>query len=342
MELEFQVLNYARENAHLKATYKNLFDSISVSRAQTKIIIASLQNELQSTIYKNAKLRTQLFKKVSDQKDNTCDTSANTKFAKQPIVKNLPNVGKTYALSKPVTLNSVSTPQESKGVNNNKVIASGMFRINPDKTFREAKKVPNTVRASNMTKPITVSQPPDVISNVVCAMCNKCLIFVNHDKCLHNYVNGKNSHGKKQKEKVSVKEIQKKYQPKDLKPKKVGTLERLATPKPRKPRFLLRWSPTGRLFDQEGKLVIQICLWCVDSGCSKHMTGNLKLLINFVWKFMGTVRFGNDHVAAILGFGDLQWGNILITSVYFVEGLGHNLFSVGRFRDSDLEVVFRS
>jgi hypothetical protein len=38
------------------------------------------------------------------------------------------------------------------------------------------------------------------------------------------------------------------------------------------------------------------------------MTGNLKLLINFVWKFMGTVRFGNDHVAAILGYGDLQFG----------------------------------
>nr|GFC45382.1 hypothetical protein [Tanacetum cinerariifolium] len=70
VELEFQVLNYARENAHLKATYKNLFDSISVSRAQTKTIIASLQNELQNNIYKNAKLRMQLFKKVSDQKDN--------------------------------------------------------------------------------------------------------------------------------------------------------------------------------------------------------------------------------------------------------------------------------
>ncbi|GKC68418.1 retrovirus-related pol polyprotein from transposon TNT 1-94 [Tanacetum coccineum] len=71
------------------------------------------------------------------------------------------------------------------------------------------------------------------------------------------------------------------------------------------------------------------------------MTVNLKLLINFVWKFLGTVRFGNDHVAAILGFGDLQWGNILITRVYFVEGLGHNLFSVGQFCDSDLEVAFR-
>ncbi|GJY92969.1 hypothetical protein Tco_0508751 [Tanacetum coccineum] len=69
--------------------------------------------------------------------------------------------------------------------------------------------------------------------------------------------------------------------------------------------------------------------------------GNLKLLINFVWKFLGTVLFGNDHVAAILGYGDLQWGNILITKVYFVEGLGHNLFSVGQFYDSDLDVAFR-
>nr|GEZ84093.1 retrovirus-related Pol polyprotein from transposon TNT 1-94 [Tanacetum cinerariifolium] len=56
---------------------------------------------------------------------------------------------------------------------------------------------------------------------------------------------------------------------------------------------------------------------------------------------MGTVCFGNDHVAANLGFGDLQWGNILITRVYFVEGLGHNLFSGGQFYDSDLEVAFR-
>nr|GFA76712.1 integrase, catalytic region, zinc finger, CCHC-type, peptidase aspartic, catalytic [Tanacetum cinerariifolium] len=49
----------------------------------------------------------------------------------------------------------------------------------------------------------------------------------------------------------------------------------------------------------------------------------------------------NDHVAVILGFGDLQWGNNLITRVYFVEGLCHNLFSVGQFYNSDLEVAFR-
>nr|GEZ90616.1 integrase, catalytic region, zinc finger, CCHC-type, peptidase aspartic, catalytic [Tanacetum cinerariifolium] len=50
-----------------------------------------------------------------------------------------------------------------------------------------------------------------------------------------------------------------------------------------------------------------------------------------------TVSFGNDNVAAILGYDDLQWGNILITRVYFVEGLGQNLFSVGQFCDSDLK-----
>nr|GEY59953.1 hypothetical protein [Tanacetum cinerariifolium] len=46
-----------------------------------------------------------------------------------------------------------------------------------------------------------------------------------------------------------------KYQPKASKPKKVGTRESLATPKPSKSRLLLRWSPTGKLFNQEGKLV---------------------------------------------------------------------------------------
>ncbi|GKD12962.1 retrovirus-related pol polyprotein from transposon TNT 1-94, partial [Tanacetum coccineum] len=55
----------------------------------------------------------------------------------------------------------------------------------------------------------------------------------------------------------------------------------------------------------------------------------------------GIVRFRNDHVAVILGYVDLKWGNILITRVYFVEGLGHNLFSVGQFCDSDLEVAFK-
>ncbi|GKC69053.1 hypothetical protein Tco_1114936 [Tanacetum coccineum] len=189
IELEFQVQNYEKEIAHLKTTYKNLFDSISVTRAQTKTIIDSLQNKLHDTIYENAKLRAQLFDKVSEQVDTTKGTSTNTKFANQsterkpslqPVRKNLvvrqPNafqsehttssknrvpqkVDETNDLSKPVTSNSVPTPQESKIVKHDNVIAPGMFRINPFKPSREEKYVPNKVRASVRTNPITVSQP---------------------------------------------------------------------------------------------------------------------------------------------------------------------------------------
>nr|GEY91225.1 integrase, catalytic region, zinc finger, CCHC-type, peptidase aspartic, catalytic [Tanacetum cinerariifolium] len=93
--------------------------------------------------------------------------SKNTKFTKQPIVENLSKVGKTNALSNPVTSNSVSTPQEPKSVNNDKVIALGMFRINPSKTFREEKHVPNPVSASARTNLITVSQPQVITKNDV-------------------------------------------------------------------------------------------------------------------------------------------------------------------------------
>ncbi|GKC90313.1 retrovirus-related pol polyprotein from transposon TNT 1-94 [Tanacetum coccineum] len=71
------------------------------------------------------------------------------------------------------------------------------------------------------------------------------------------------------------------------------------------------------------------------------MTDNLSLLYNFVEKYLGTVRFGNDQFAPILGYRDLVQGNITINKVYYVEGLNHNLFSVGQFCDADLEVAFR-
>nr|GEU34949.1 copia protein [Tanacetum cinerariifolium] len=337
VKLEFQVLNYAKENAHLKNTYRNLFDSISLIRTQTKTIITSLQNKLQNTVYENAKLRAQLFKKVSVQKDNKRGTSTNTKFAKQSILGKLPKLDEIHALSKPVTSNSIPTPQESKVIKNDKVIAPRMLRINLFKTSREEKHVPNTVSTSARTKPTTVSQPPvftkkyvnsdsngfssigidntktkrpqprsntkndrvpyasksscnknkgvevkehhrnlllsknkkhmssacnkvkldshNVISKVVCAMCKQCLISANHDVCLLNYVNSKTSHGKKQKENVSMNEKQKKQQPKVKKTKKVRFIESLVTPKSSKPRTFLRWSPTGRLFDLKGKII---------------------------------------------------------------------------------------
>nr|GEV43295.1 integrase, catalytic region, zinc finger, CCHC-type, peptidase aspartic, catalytic [Tanacetum cinerariifolium] len=59
--------------------------------------------------------------------------------------------------------------------------------------------------------------------------------------------------------------------------------------------------------------------------------------LNECSKYLGTVRFGNDHITKIIGYGDYQMGNVTISRVYYVEGLGYNLFSMGQFCDSDLE-----
>nr|GEW02322.1 hypothetical protein [Tanacetum cinerariifolium] len=308
VELEFQVLNYAKENAYLKTTYKNLFDSISVTRTRTKTIIDSLQNKLQETIYENAKLRAQLFDKVSDQKDTTSGKSANTKFVKKSILGKPPKVGGIHALSKPVTSNSIPTPQGSKVVKNAKVIAPGMTKpitvsqppvinkkvvnYNPNgvdntKTRRpqprsntKNDRVPSASKSSrSKNKEVDVEEhhrqlllfrnkkhmssecnniklaTQNVRSKVVCAMCKKCLNSINHDVCLLYYVNGMNSRGKKQKENVSINKHQKKQKPKVKKTKKVRFIERLASPKPNKPRAVLRWSPTRRMFDLTGKII---------------------------------------------------------------------------------------
>ncbi|GJW14887.1 retrovirus-related pol polyprotein from transposon TNT 1-94 [Tanacetum coccineum] len=89
------------------------------------------------------------------------------------------------------------------------------------------------------------------------------------------------------------------------------------------------------------RTVVQIVLWYLDSGYSKHMTEDRTRHKNFVKKFIGTVRFRNDHFGAIIGYGDYVLGKSVIFKVYYVEGLGYNLFFVSQFCDSDLEVAFR-
>nr|GEU62641.1 hypothetical protein [Tanacetum cinerariifolium] len=86
------------------------------------------------------------------------------------------------------------------------------------------------------------------------------------------------------------------------------------------------WKTTGHVF--------------TEVGLKWEPTGNLSQLMNFVSKFLGTVRFRNDQIARIMGYGDYQLGNVIISRVYYIQGIGHNLFSVGHFCDADLEVAF--
>ncbi|GJV34792.1 hypothetical protein Tco_1407269 [Tanacetum coccineum] len=170
----------------------------------------------------------------------------------------------------------------------------------------------------------------DILSKSnVCGGCNKSLVFANHNDCLvmcNDSVNVKPHQTKRLKRQPK----------KEWKPtKNVGKpIQRVWTPisKPvanSKP----QWKPTGRHFSLFEKypltrimeptdmpielpssassspqitMVVQIVLWYLDSGCSRHMTGDRARLINFVEKFIGTVRFGNDEYAAIVGYGDYK------------------------------------
>ncbi|GJW05877.1 hypothetical protein Tco_1568300, partial [Tanacetum coccineum] len=283
VELEFQVLNYAKENAHLKTTYKNLFDSIKVTRAQTKAIIDSLQDKLHDTKYENAKLRAQLFDKQSilgkPPSSSKPKLYSVTPFPKSTVI---PKVGKSNALSKPVTSNSVPSSHESLVVNNETVIALGIFRINPFKASREDVNSnkngfsPNNIEITNRTRrPQPRNNPKsdklairNEKSEVICATCKQCLIIANHDECVLQYANGMKSRKKNQSANVSKSENQKKHKPKVRKPKKVGSKERLASPKPSTHSSCLRWSPTRRMFDHKGKIIATSESVC-QSDCSK-------------------------------------------------------------------------
>nr|GFA40854.1 hypothetical protein [Tanacetum cinerariifolium] len=153
----------------------------------------------------------------------------------------------------------------------------------------------------------------------VSAMCDKCVLIDKHDMCVLNSV------AKSIKRTVALESNKK---PKNFTRKLYERVSKTCcwwyskfTPSGYK------WKPKSRKENVNPNVsmplgnasrtanLIEIVLFIVDSGCSKHMTGNLKLLINFVEKFLGTV--------------------------YYVEGLNHNLFSVGQFCDADLEVAFR-
>ncbi|GJR86296.1 integrase, catalytic region, zinc finger, CCHC-type containing protein [Tanacetum coccineum] len=188
----------------------------------------------------------------------------------------------------------------------------------------------------------------NVNSKPLCVKCNGCKFSDNHDLCVLNFIKNVNA-------RVKSKSVKKSSKRKVWKPtgkvftiigytwrptgrtftivgnacpltrititievplRKLIALE-IETPKPvvtlvysRKPRKSKTNVP-----DSKSK-VVQIVLWYLDSGCSKHMTGDRSQLTNFI-------------------------GNVTISRVYYMEGLGHNLFSVRQFYDSNLEVAFR-
>nr|GFC03382.1 integrase, catalytic region, zinc finger, CCHC-type, peptidase aspartic, catalytic [Tanacetum cinerariifolium] len=160
-------------------------------------------------------------------------------------------------------------------------------------------------RPSVLGKPTTFSnsffEAKTLNVKSVSAMCDKCVLIDKHDMCVLKSV------AKPLKETVASESNEK---PRNFTKKLYENVNKTCSwwyPKFTPSGY--KWKPKSGKENVNPNLV-EIVQFIVDSGCSKHMTGNLKLLINFVEKFLGTVKFGNDQIAPILGYGDLVQGAV--------------------------------
>ncbi|GJW72536.1 retrovirus-related pol polyprotein from transposon TNT 1-94 [Tanacetum coccineum] len=298
----------------------------------------------------------------------TSSGNTNTKTASSSnLVSNKPMLSSTGV--KPSTSASGSQPsgntkkdkiqQTPSSTQKNKVEAHS-------RTVKSSLKNKNCVVEPNRTANVQHSKL-NANSKLLCVKCNGCMLSDNHDLCVLNFINDVNARAKSKSVKKSSK--RKVWKPTGKVFTNIGytwrptgrtftivgnvcpltritttaevslrKLTDLETDSP-KPVVTLVYSRKPRK-SKTGVPVVQIVLWYLDSGCSKHMTGDRSQLTNFVNKFLGTVKFENDHVAKIMGYGDYQIGNVMISRVYYVEGIGHNLFFVGQFYDLNLEVAF--
>ncbi|GJS10211.1 retrovirus-related pol polyprotein from transposon TNT 1-94 [Tanacetum coccineum] len=391
------------ENAKVKQHYKELYDSIKITRVKTTYQNNSLLSEIEN-------LKAQL-------KDNSkCVTIPDSKPkvlapSRYPIdvelipprlkknqevhlhyikhlnenVETLREIVEDAKVERPLDtslasayrVNGASAASRSKPRSNTKKdrtlpAKSALKQVKAHYRMNKSnEKQKNRVDSSISYKHAVVNSN----SNTSCKTCNKCLIYVNHDQCVvRSRMFMKQSPTTKVWRVKQVKQVWKatgklfttighQWRPTGrLLP--LGDQWPLTRNTPPKVLPTKQWKPTGRLLplgrqcplvrstalksdcmtaDPQETIapVVQIVLWYLDSGCSKHMTGDRSRLRNFVKKFIGTVRFRNDHFGAIMGYGDYVIGDSVISRVYYVEGLGHNLFSVGQFCDSDLEVAFR-
>ncbi|GJT23199.1 hypothetical protein Tco_0893136 [Tanacetum coccineum] len=192
----------------------------------------------------------------------------------------------------------------------------------------------------------------DILSNseLICVKCNGCMLSDNHDLCVLNFINDVNARAKSK----SVKKTSKR---KVWKPTgKVFTITRYT------------WRPTGRTFtivrnacpltrftttaevpprkptaldtDTPKPVVTLVYSRKPRKSKTNNLVSKPKIFKSISANNKEPIKFGNDHVEKIIGYGDYQIGNVTISRVYYVEGLGHNLFSIGQFCDSNLEVAF--
>ncbi|GJS36638.1 retrovirus-related pol polyprotein from transposon TNT 1-94 [Tanacetum coccineum] len=280
-----------------------------------------------------------------------------TPFSNSPEMRSFQtnkSVNKTNASDGVIHTTSVSRPQlkcyqvKDKVVPNNSQVKFQKKEVEDHHRISSISKKTKSVTACNDSSNSRTSN-----ENAVCAECGKCVFNSNHDACVSRYLKDVNARTKK----PNVVPIS------ASKPKRKAN-KSVATPHKKTVASDTTIQKSKSYYKELYENTNQEWKWWIAKRCPSGYTWTQKPLRTkkiwmpkirkddestthdgqsqaFVEKFLGTVHFGNDQFAPILGYGDLIQGNVTIKRVYYVEGLNHNLFSVGQFCDADLEVAFR-
>nr|GEZ89714.1 integrase, catalytic region, zinc finger, CCHC-type, peptidase aspartic, catalytic [Tanacetum cinerariifolium] len=239
---------------------------------------------------------------------------------------------------------NASGSQPKSHVKENRILpAQGDNKLPVDDQPRKNKshlRTSNHIDSSSRLKRTVINSRLDSI----CQTCNKCLTPFNHDLCVATCLQSAMATPSIRYNSSVERKVKQVWKPKQVKQVWKPTGKVLTT-------IGHQWRLTGRILHLGKQCpltrftppeVVSVTQHKTQASCSKHMTGDRAWLMIFVKKFIGTVRFGNNHFGAIMGYGDYVIVDSVISRVYYVEGLGHNLFFVGQLCDSDLEVAFEN
>ncbi|GJV15474.1 retrovirus-related pol polyprotein from transposon TNT 1-94 [Tanacetum coccineum] len=359
IELDHRVSNLIAENEHLKQTYKKLYDSIKP--AQQGLTVTALKDELRKLKGKGLADNVVIKHTIDPEMLNIDVEYLNPRLLNNSASGSQPSDNP----KKDKIQRTPSSTQKNKVEAHPRTVKSSLKNKN---NIVEPKGIAN-VQHSKLNANF----------ELLCVKCNGCMLSDNHDLCVLDFINDVNARNKsKSVKKISKRKVWKPtgkvftnigytWRPTGRTFTIVGNacpLTRITTTAEvplRKPTALESDTPKPVV-----KLVYSRKPKKSKTNVSVSKPKNIKSLSankkepSKSWGsivsdvpssyldecrssklFSGTVKFGNDHVAKILGYGDYQIGNVMISRVYYVEGLGHNLFSVGQFYDSNLEVAFR-
>ncbi|GJW58182.1 retrovirus-related pol polyprotein from transposon TNT 1-94 [Tanacetum coccineum] len=360
IEREHKVAKLISDNEHLKQTYKQLYDSIKPSHVHAKEYSESLVNQLNQKSVEITDLNAQLQEKVFAV---TVLKNELRKLKGKSIIDNV--VSKhTLSIIAPCMFKIDLEPLAPKLFNNREAHSKYLTKVKSSLN----KKNPDSKNVCNEHVKLSVKHTVKG-AEALCSICNECLFNANHAMCLIDHINNMNACAKPASKKIKKRKEWKptgkvfnsvgyKWKPTGRNFTLVGnacpltritaTIEvPLREPIPlnvvtQKPVVNMVYTSRPKVPmsvpNSKPKIAKSMISNKMEPGTSQGSDTSVAPSSSSLIDCRLSKLF---YVAKIMGYGDYQIGNVIISRVYYVEGLGHNLFSIGQFCDSDLEVAFK-